>query len=213
MLNELNRFSRRDLLARSLGLKDVCGQTCSCQWKPADCTIDLSVVVRLSEGGKVTLNEESETNLTAANTESNVCAVANVVQVRSGQGVVMAGLIGERELDSLAKVPVLGDLPIVGSLFRSKSVSRVKTEVLIFIEAAVLNPDPAIARARSAQDFLLGQPYVDSEFLDNPLEVGMHRVGFGTYLPPHTHAERIFWERFGRKIHKIHTHLDDAVVQ
>jgi hypothetical protein len=180
-------------------------------WKPEDCTIDLSVVVRLSEGAKVNLNDPDAPDITSATTkETNVRAVANVIQVKSGHGVVMAGLIGEREIDDLTKVPVLGDLPWVGFFFRAKTVSRVKTEVLVFIEAQVVDPDPCMARAESAHDFTLGKSYVAGEFLDNPLEYGMYRVGFGTYLPPHSCGERIYWERCGRKIRKICTHIDDV---
>ena len=96
-------------------------------------------------------------------------------------------------------------------LFRSKAVAREKTEVLIFIEACVLDPEPSIARAESASDFLLGQAYVDAGVLDNPLEIGMHRIGFGSYLPPHSHHEQLYWERFHRKIRRAHTHIDDAL--
>ena len=104
-----------------------------------------------------------------------------------------------------------GQWTIVGALFRAKSTARAKTEVLIFIEAEVLDPDPSVARAQSSGDFLLGQGYVEGELLDNPLETGMYRVGFGSYLPPHTDAERIFWEKFHRKVRKVHTHIEDTL--
>ena len=71
--------------------------------------------------------------------------------------------------------------------------------------------DPAVARAQSSQDYLLGQEYVAGPFLDNPLELGMYRVGFGSYLPPTHPTEQIYWERFGRKVHKIATHVDDVL--
>ena len=74
----------------------------------------------------------------------------------------------------------------------------------------MLDSDPCYARAGSQADFLLGQPYVSGGLLDNPLEYGLYRAGFGTYLPPHSHDEDVFWERFGRKIRKIQTHIDDA---
>jgi hypothetical protein len=209
LLTELNKHTREDLVHEGLALREYCGEPCSCNWKPENCTIDLSLVVRLSEGATASLDMD-EPELSGVNTENNVRAVANVIQVKSGHGVVMAGLIGEREIDDSAKVPVLGDVPVVGFLFRSKATSRVKTEVLIFVEACVLDPDPGMARAESAHDFQLGQPYVAGELLDNPLECGMYRAGFGTYLPPHTCHERVFWQRFGRKVRKIKTHVDDA---
>ncbi|MEM9366491.1 MAG: hypothetical protein AAGD07_10890 [Planctomycetota bacterium] len=184
-----------------------------CQdWKPENCTIDLALVVRLSEEGTDTVNVDIggpnpvEIN---ANTEQNVRAIANVIQIKSGEGVVMAGLIGEREEEVLNKIPILGDLPYVGFPFRSKSTTRQKTELLIFLEAAVLDRRPEVAKAQSVHDFQLGRAYVEGELLDNPLECGMYRAGFGTYLPPLRKGEELYWTRHHRKIRKIATHLDD----
>jgi hypothetical protein len=186
-----------------------------CDWKPEDCTIDLELVVRLSDGGlarqMITLNRGQETETAVAATqEDDIRAVANVLQVKSGHGVVMAGLIGESDLEDVEKVPVLGDIPFVGYLFRSKATSRTKSETLVFVEAQVL-PNPDQARHESARDFALGQPYLGDQLLDNPLEVGMQRVGFGSYLPPHSKDELVFWERTGRKVQKARTHVDDIL--
>ena len=141
--------------------------------------------------------------------ENNVRAIANVVQVKSGHGVVIGGLIGAKDVEEVAKIPVLGDIPVLGAIFRSKATNRQKTELLIFVEARVLDPDPGAARAQAQEDFCFGQPFVSGEFLDNPLEYGMYRAGFGAYLPPHSHEERIFWTRLGRKLRKASTELDD----
>ena len=50
---------------------------------------------------------------------------------------------------------------------------------------------------------------VEGELLDNPLECGMYRAGFGTYLPPLRHGEEQYWIRHHRKLRKIATHIDD----
>jgi len=226
MLIELNLHDRENL--GSAGLFDgiiakqiandhpgADGRICpDCDWKAEDCTIDMSLVVRLSELGAVTITaarggEEPSVEAKPVNTETNVRAVANVIQIKSGSGVVMAGLIGEREANAVSKVPLLGDVPYVGNLFRSKSSVRQKTEVLIFVEAKVLPPDSQIARADSAQDFQLSAPFVEGNVLDNPLEYGLYRVGFGTYLPPHSCSEEFFWERYGRKIRRASTHVGE----
>lgn len=214
LLKALNAYSRQDVQRMKCDLiaeRIMDDPNCErCQnWKAEDCTIDVSVVVRLSNAGNVTVKDQGGLDI-AATSETNVRAISNVIQLKSGHGVVMAGLIGDREIKDVAKVPVLGDMPVIGFLFRNKVVTRLKTEVLIFVEAQVLDPEPSVARAESSHDFLLGQAYVAGEFLDNPLEYGMYRVGFGSYLPPHSHGERVFWERFGRKVRKVRTHLDDA---
>lgn len=189
-----------------------------CDWRPEECTIDLEILVRLSDKDDTTFNielqrgdpeEQGTRTLAKALAETDIRAVANVLQVKSGHGVAMAGLIGLSDTEVVAKVPVLGDVPLVGYLFRSKQTTREKTETLIFVEAKVL-PTPDAARYESARDFGLGQPFVSGPFLENPLEVGMYRAGFGAYLPPHSHQEDIFWERFARKVRKASTQIDDA---
>jgi hypothetical protein len=225
-LDQLKRYTKREL-ADTLSnqpqedqpiivpchLPDGCG----CNWKPEDCTIDLAVIVRLSEPGTVKVDQlrtDGNGTFTVSTTsENNVRAVANIIQVKSGHGVVMAGLIGERDFIEISKVPVIGDIPVVGALFRSTHTGREKTEVLVFIEAQVLDPRPDAARVQSATDFRLGQPFVAGDFLDNPLEFGMYRAGFGPYLPPHSKEENIFWERLGRKVRKAATELDDIFLR
>ena len=217
ILLALNNYSPSDVpIVLKLAEEEIVSEECCnrCKtWRPQDCTIDLAVVVRLSEGSSVSLPDpdDPDAKLISSTVEGNIRAVANVIQIQSGHGVVMAGLIGERELNDAAKVPVLGELPLVGALFRSKAVTREKTEVLIFVEAEVLDSDPDVARAQADHDFLLGQPFVQGALLDNPLEAAMHRIGFGTYLPPHSKNEQIYWEKFHRNVRKARTHLSDVV--
>jgi type II secretory pathway component GspD/PulD (secretin) len=179
-----------------------------------DDVIQLKIVVRLSAANAknmTTLNANGEPTDRPINFEDDVRAVANVIQVKSGYGVVMAGLLGEHEKKIVRKVPVIGDAPVVGFLFRSKGTERQKTETLIFVEAKVLHDDPCIAKAQSYEDFRLGEAYVrSSDVLDNPLEEGVYRAGFGTYLPPYSCDEARFWERLGRKVRRAATVLDDA---
>jgi hypothetical protein len=185
-----------------------------CDWRPEECTIDLEIVVRLSDtaasGVGISLQRGEETEDVDATKETNIRAVANVLQIASGHGVVMSGLIGESDTEAVAKIPVLGDVPVVGYLFRSKATTREKKETLIFVEAKVL-PNPDQARFDSGYDFGLSQPYIQGELLDSPLEFGLYRAGFGTYLPPHSCDERVFWERFSRKVRKACTEFDDAI--
>lgn len=216
LLKQLNVYTRKQLyeIASTSGetpfAEAFITECAGCNWSPEECTIDLSIVVRLSDLKELKVDANLGGGRFEANTESGVRGIANILQVKSGHGVVMAGLIGEREVEDTSKVPVLGDLPVVGYLFRSRAVSRQKTELVIFVEAQVLDRDPYSSRAASQKDFLLSQPYVEGDLLDNPLEYGACRAGFGTYLPQATHNEKIFWERHARRIRKIETHLGDA---
>jgi hypothetical protein len=174
--------------------------------------IELEIVVRTSNGDTqtTTVTVDGKPQDRSINFENNVRAVANVIQVKNGCGVVMAGLIGEHETKNVSKVPVLGDIPIIGAAFRSKVTDRRKTEVLVFVEARSFN-NSCEAKCESARDFILGQAYVLGEFLDNPLEEGLHQAGMGAYLPPCTLDEARFWEKLGRKVRRAATSLCDAL--
>lgn len=65
--------------------------------------------------------------------------VATRLTVQSGDTVVMGGLMDSVEQDTVHKVPVLGDLPLVGTLFRRSGVSEQRRNLLIFVTATVIS--------------------------------------------------------------------------
>jgi pilus assembly protein CpaC len=54
------------------------------------------------------------------------------VELRDGQSFALAGLLDNNETRSLSKVPVLGDVPVLGALFKSKSFQKSETELMFF---------------------------------------------------------------------------------
>jgi pilus assembly protein CpaC len=62
------------------------------------------------------------------------------VELRDGQSFALAGLLDNSEIMSLSKVPVLGDIPIIGSLFRSKSFQKNETELMFIVTAMLVKP-------------------------------------------------------------------------
>ncbi len=62
------------------------------------------------------------------------------VELRDGQSFALAGLLDNSEIKSLSKVPVLGDIPILGSLFRSKSFQKNETELMFIVTAHLVKP-------------------------------------------------------------------------
>lgn len=66
---------------------------------------------------------------------------ATVVNVRSGQRVLIGGLTVNEALDSVAKVPLLGDIPLLGNLFRRTSTTHRKTSVLYLIRPRIVTPE------------------------------------------------------------------------
>ena len=78
-------------------------------------------------------------------------AADTYVRMQSGETLVIGGLLGDEEQSSLQKVPVLGDLPLLGALFRSSRRQKTKTEVLMLLTPYVTEAgaSPAIYRAAS----------------------------------------------------------------
>jgi pilus assembly protein CpaC len=62
------------------------------------------------------------------------------VELRDGQSFALAGLLDNSESKTLSKVPVLGDIPVLGSLFRSKSFQKNETELIFIVTAQLVKP-------------------------------------------------------------------------
>ena len=55
------------------------------------------------------------------------------IRIKDGETLVLAGMINEEEQKTIGKVPVLGDLPVVGTLFRTTTSEKKKNEMVIMI--------------------------------------------------------------------------------
>lgn len=62
------------------------------------------------------------------------------LELRDGQSFALAGLLDNSESRSLSKVPVLGDIPVLGALFRSKSFQKNETELIFIVTAQMVKP-------------------------------------------------------------------------
>lgn len=63
----------------------------------------------------------------------------NIVRASSGQIIIIGGLMKEGSTDENASVPLLGDIPIVGNLFKHKRVTRIKKELVILLKPTVVD--------------------------------------------------------------------------
>lgn len=68
--------------------------------------------------------------------------VQTEVELESGQTFVIAGLLDHTVRDNFSKVPGIGDIPVLGKLFQSKSISRANSELLVIITPEVVRPIP-----------------------------------------------------------------------
>lgn len=69
----------------------------------------------------------------------NVQEVDSVVKMGSGQMIVMGGLLQDASRSSSDSIPVLGEVPVVGNLFRNQGDKVTKSELVIFLKATILN--------------------------------------------------------------------------
>jgi len=89
----------------------------------------------------------------------------NTIVVDDGQIVVIGGLLDANERRTIEKIPILGDLPLIGNLFRSRGRERNRTNLMIFIRPTILRT-AADARAVAARRY----DYIrDQQLAQNPL--------------------------------------------
>ncbi len=87
--------------------------------------------------------------------EFSVRQVITTVNIWDGQTVVLGGLITSQTSDEQDKVPVLGDVPIIGKLFQSQMKTSIKRNLMIFVTATIV--DPAGNRVHSEDELPFAQ--------------------------------------------------------
>ncbi|PWC22921.1 type II secretion system protein GspD [Brenneria roseae subsp. roseae] len=109
--------------------------------------IKLKVKPQINEGDSVLLEIEQEVSSVADATSSssselgatfNTRTVNNAVLVSSGETVVVGGLLDKSSRETADKVPLLGDIPILGYLFRSNSRQVSKRNLMLFIRPSII---------------------------------------------------------------------------
>jgi type IV pilus assembly protein PilQ len=112
-------------------------------------TLSLKVKPQITPEGNVILNVEvnkdSRGELTTAGPAINTKRVTTEVLVENGGTVVIGGIFTQDEQSRVSKVPLLGDIPFLGVLFRSTEKSTRKTELLVFITPKIVT-DRSAAR-------------------------------------------------------------------
>ncbi len=128
-----------------------------------DVGLTLRVKPQITEGGSVRLTiyqEVSRVDSTSnpAGIITNKRALESSVTVDDGQIVVLGGLIQDEFTDGTQKVPLAGDLPILGALFRYDTRKRVKTNLMVFLKPTVVRgPHGADALTQDRYDYLQGE--------------------------------------------------------
>jgi general secretion pathway protein D len=115
-----------------------------------DIGIKLKITPQINEDNSVRLKIEQEVSGVAGdiNTQARVNKrlIKTEITVRSGKTIVLGGLISETVEETESKVPLLGDIPFIGRLFRSSGTTKAKRNLMIFIRPIVMNNDADLDR-------------------------------------------------------------------
>jgi general secretion pathway protein D len=108
-----------------------------------DVGLTLKVTPQINEGDTVKLELEQETSSVIPGTVEQGIAtrkrsIKTSVLVDDGGILILGGLIQEEVSDTKSKVPLLGDIPVIGFLFRSEGTNRTKANLMVFLRPSIL---------------------------------------------------------------------------
>ncbi|MBQ5940956.1 type II secretion system secretin GspD, partial [Massilia sp. AB1] len=119
----------------------------------------LKVRPQISEGGTIKMaiyhensSVDNSTRNLASGLTTNVRAIESNVLADDGQIIVLGGLIEDTEGDGEEKVRGLGDIPVIGNLFKYRTRTRVKTNLMVFLR-------PVVVRSKEASNSLAMDRY------------------------------------------------------
>ncbi|NCN84014.1 MAG: type II secretion system secretin GspD [Sphingomonadales bacterium] len=121
--------------------------------------IELEVTPQINAGDEVRMELRQQVSSIAGPVSDdfneliiNKREINTTVTVGDGEIIALGGLLDDNERRTIQKVPFLGDIPILGELFKSRGKSRVKTNLMVFIRPTILK-DPNDARRFSSNRY------------------------------------------------------------
>ncbi|MEM9533596.1 MAG: type II secretion system secretin GspD [Pseudomonadota bacterium] len=122
-----------------------------------DVGLTLTVTPHINAGDTVILDIQQEVSSISAQSVAvdlitNKREIATTVMVPDGGVIVLGGLIDDTVQESIRKVPALGDIPLLGNLFKYRSTQRTKRNLMVFIK-------PTILKDRATMNAVTGSKY------------------------------------------------------
>ncbi|MCU7892574.1 MAG: type II secretion system secretin GspD [Candidatus Thiodiazotropha sp. (ex Ustalcina ferruginea)] len=160
-----------------------------------DVGLTLKVKPQINEGNSIQLEIEQEIssiNASASTGTSDIVTnkrtIKTVVMVDDGNTIVLGGLIQEDLQQTEEKVPILGDIPLLGALFRANNTTKVKRTLMVFLRPVVIRDDAVNTQIAGdkynffrAEQLKMKQEGVD---LMSDEETPVLPPRFGTLAPP-----------------------------
>ncbi|TXC67544.1 type II secretion system protein GspD [Piscinibacter aquaticus] len=142
-----------------------------------DVGITLRIKPQIGEGGTVRMTiyqEQSAVKETTAAGTSNAGpsttkrSIESTVVVDDGAILVLGGLISETFKDTKAKVPLLGDIPVVGALFRSEKREKNRSNLMVFLKPTIMRDGDAASKLSLDRYDLIRARQLDQQPASNP---------------------------------------------
>jgi type IV pilus assembly protein PilQ len=143
-----------------------------------DIGIILTVTPRVNRNDYVTLDVQPEASSSTQNATLqsgggnsvaipiiNTRTAQTTVLIKSGNTLAIGGLMRIDVTDNYNKVPLMGDAPLLGSLFRNKSLSKTKTDLLIFLTPTIVHPDQQTGYEKYANGLPNEQVYTNDKWM------------------------------------------------
>ena len=121
-----------------------------------DVGIVLTVTPRITANGQVTMDVNQTANDLQGFTDFNAPIINQreadtTVSVKDGETIILGGIIRNTVTTTTKKIPLLGDIPILGQLFRSTDKNKAKTELLVFLTPRVVRTPEEAKRLREQE--------------------------------------------------------------
>ncbi|SED81563.1 Secretin XcpQ [Pseudomonas sp. 8BK] len=131
-----------------------------------DIGVTLKVTPHINDGASLRLEIEQEISSIAPTSQgvnavdliTNKRSIKSTILAENGQVIVLGGLIQDDVTQADSKVPLLGDIPLIGGLFRSTKETRVKRNLMVFLR-------PTVIRDAAGMAALSGKKYSDIRVL------------------------------------------------
>lgn len=182
-----------------------------------DIGIKLKVTPQINEGDAVQMVIEQEVSSIKASTETvdivfSTRAVKTTVLAKSGDTVVIGGLIDEKVTESEDKVPLLGDIPLLGYLFKSVKSATEKRNLMIFIRATIIRDDETMSNLSTRKYSLIRE----IQQLQKDKGVNLMPNADGPVLPAWGESHEINPDNFSlpqplHKVEKERVHSDNLL--
>lgn len=173
----------------------------------------LKFVPQINEGDSVLLTLEQEVSSVDSSSKNNengetfnVRTIKNSVLVKSGETVVLGGLMDHKTVENVSKVPLLGDIPLIGELFKQTTSSSVKRNLMVFLRPVILRDDIAYANISNAKYSM----FREEQLQRNKRGIRLLPVRLSTPLLPELNSTLVISPRAVQVVSSLEEELQQA---